>query len=219
MTWNDLTVGQYQQIYKLLQSVEGKTNLDVLVELISVCEGLAIDEIDSQPYKWLLEKQKEYAFLEDMDFDKTAKSIIHTNGKRYHFVHEVEKMPAARYIEAKTFAANDLIENLHTIMASCVVPMKRKYWVWMDDKYNASKHSLYAEDMKAAKFVDVYNCVVFFCQLYAGWMVTSQAYLIKTYQQTMNLTQAQAVALVRDLTKPMAGYLTQSQLQTLSELN
>jgi hypothetical protein len=42
MTWNDLTVGQYQRLYGILKQTD-KTNLDILTEIISVCEGYAID--------------------------------------------------------------------------------------------------------------------------------------------------------------------------------
>ena len=218
MTWNDITVKQYQQLYKIREQANKEDSaLDILVEMISVCEGLAIDEIDSWPYQKLIEKKAEYHFLETLDFDKTARSFIETNGKRYHFVHEVEKMPAARYIEAKTFAAGDIVYNLHKTMASCVMPMKKKWFGWVDDKYDARNHSQYAEDILNAKFTDVYNCVVFFCQLYAGWMIHSQDYLIQTYSRIM--TESQAKILVEDLCKTMGGYITPQQLQSLSELN
>lgn len=218
MTWNDITVKQYQQLYKIReQASKEDSTLDILVEMISVCEGLAIDEIDSWPYNKLLTKKAEYQFLDELDFDRTAKSYIETNGKRYHFVHEVEKMPAARYIEAKTFAAGGIVYNLHKIMASCVMPMKKKWFGWVDDKYDARNHSLYAEDILNAKFTDVYNCVVFFCQLYAGWMIHSQDYLVMIYSQTMSENQAKT--LVKDLCQLMAGYITPQQLQSLKELN
>ena len=218
MNWNDLTVKQYQELYKIREQASPEdSQLDILVEMISVCEGLAIDEIDSWPSSQLFAKKSEYAFLETLDFDKTAKSFLHTNGKRYHFVHEVEKMPAARYIEAKTFAAGDIVYNLHKIMASCVVPMKKKWFGWVDDKYNARDHAIYADDMLNAKFTDVYNCVVFFCQLYGGWMIHSQDYLITAYSKIM--TESQAKILVNDLCKVMAGYITPNQLQSLSALN
>lgn len=218
MNWNDITVKQYQQLYPILtQDNSQKSDLDLLVEVISICEGLAVDEIDSWPYKKLLEKQNEYLFLSDLDFDKTAKSFINANGKRYHFVHEVEKMPAARYIEAKTFAAGDIITNLHTIMASCVMPMRKKWYGWIDDKYDARNHAQYAADLQHAKFCEIYNCVVFFCQLYGGWMIHSRAYLVNVYSQTMTVSEAEE--LVNVLCNSMAGYITPKQLQILKELN
>lgn len=214
MNWDNITVKQYQEIYQVLADND-KTELDVVVECISICEGSAIDDIDSWPAKKLFDKQKEYSFLFDLK-PSNPKSFIEANGKRYHFVHEVEKMPAARYIESKHFTQNGVIENLHTIMASCVVPMKKKMWVWIDDKYDARNHSQYAADLLQAKFIDVYNCVVFFCQLYGGWTILSRDYLVKAYSQIM--TESQALTLVESLTESMAGYITPKQLQILNGL-
>ena len=58
MTWTDLTVGQYQQLYKVLKQTD-KTNLDILTEIISICEGYPIDEIDSWPFKKLIEMDQD----------------------------------------------------------------------------------------------------------------------------------------------------------------
>jgi len=96
MNWNELTVEHYQKLYKTITS-EGKSNLDVLVEVISTCEGIAEDEIDSWPFEKLVQKEKEYSFLEALNFDKTAKNYIDANGKRYYFVHQIEKIPAAKF--------------------------------------------------------------------------------------------------------------------------
>lgn len=214
MTWQDITVKQYQQLYPIISDAT-LSELDVVVEVVSLLEGLAVDEIDSWPSKKLFEKQKEYAFLYKLE-PTNPKSFIEANGKRYHFVHEVEKMPAARYIEAKHFAGNSVIENLHKIMASCVIPMKKKWFGWVDDKYQSKDHAIYAADLQQASFVEVYNCVVFFCQLYAGWIITSKDYLVQTYSLTM--TREQALILVEDLCKLMGGNITPKQWQSLNAL-
>ncbi len=161
MTWNDLTVGQYQRLYGILKQTD-KTNLDILTEIISVCEGYAIDEIDSWQFSKLIEKEKEYKFLEALDFDKTAKKYINIGNKRYKFVHKIQEIPAARYIEAKHFLKEDFIDNLHSLMASCVIPMCKTWRGWVEEKYDAKLHSHYANDLKQAKFVEVYNCTLFF---------------------------------------------------------
>ena len=215
MNWSNITVEQYQKLYPILTNKSDST-LDVLVEVISLIEELSIDEIDSWPLHKLTEKEKEYSFLDSLDFDKTAKSTIKANGKRYHFVHQVEQMPAARYIEAKTFAQGDLVQNLHKIMASCVLPMTKKWYGWYTDKYNAKDHEQYANDLKKANFAEVYNCVVFFCQLYGGWMIISRDYLVSQYKTAMS--QERAEELVSSLIEPMAGFLTFPQFQSLKEL-
>ena len=184
MTWNDLTVGQYQQLYKVLKQTD-KTNLDVLTEVISICEGYPIDEIDSWEFKKLMDKEKEYLFLEKLDFDKTAKKYINTNGKRYKFVHKITEIPAARYIESKHFLKGDFIDDIHYLMASCVKPMRKTWRGWVEDKYDAKLHSEYAADMQKAKFVEVHNCVVFFYLLFVELIKGLGGYLTKEVTKTM----------------------------------
>ena len=212
MTWNDLTVGQYQQLYKVLKQTD-KTNLDILTEIISICEGYPIDEIDSWAFKDLIEKEKGYKFLEKLDFDKTAKKYINANGKRYKFVHEITEIPAARYIEAKHFLKEDFIDNIHYIMASCVNPMKKTWRGWVEQKYDAKLHSQYAADMLHAKFVDVHNCVVFFYLLYVELIKSLRPYLTKELAKVTtpeNLDQiATALQQITD------GFIVPNRLQNL----
>lgn len=215
MNWNDITVEQYQKLYKII-TTEGKSNLDVLVELISTCEGYPEFVIDSWSLEQLTQKEKEYAFLENLDFDKTAKSYIDCGSKRYYFVHQIEKIPAARYIEVKHFSKGDFVSNLHTLMASCVLPMKKGLFGWKLDKYDARKHSEYANDLKKAKFVEVYNCVVFFYLVLSGWIAASQDYLTEQFETVMNREQAkEVVELLRSITD---GFTVPNRSQNLSAL-
>lgn len=208
MTWNDLTVGQYQQLYKVLKQTD-KTNLDVLTEVISICEGYPIDEIDSWEFKKLMDKEKDYQFLEKLDFDKTAKKYINTNGKRYKFVHKITEIPAARYIESKHFLKGDFIDDIHYLMASCVKPMRKTWRGWVEDKYDAKLHSEYAADMQKAKFVEVHNCVVFFYLLFVELIKGLEPYLTK---ELMKVTTADKVAEVQTaLRQTMDGFTALSR--------
>jgi hypothetical protein len=213
MNWNELTLEQYQQLHRIIAKPD-QTNLDVMVEVISTCEGIPIDVIDSWPYDKLLSKQNDYKFLEEMDFDKTAKSFINVNGKRYKFIHEVGKMPAARYIESKVYSATDLINNLHSVMASCVMPMKKNWrGKWVVDKYDAARHSEYAKDMQAAKFTEVYNCVVFFYHLLNGLIVNLEDYLEAHMKEIVKNPKV----FLNALTSTMAGFTQPSKSQPISE--
>lgn len=213
MTWNNLTVEQYQILAPILVR-EDLTNLDRLVEVISVCESLPIEDIDSWPLAKLKEKEREYSFLYGMDFDKSARRHIDCNGKRYKFVYEVQKLPAARYIETKHFG-NDVTGNLHKIMACCVMPMKKTLFGWKVAKYDARDHEAYSNDLKKARFVDVYNCVVFFCDVYRGWMHNSQDFLVKQFREIM--TESQATALVQSFSDIMDGFIMPKPLQSTKE--
>jgi hypothetical protein len=208
MTWNDLTVSQYQRLYGVLKQTD-KTNLDILTEIVSICEGYAIDEIDSWPFSKLVEKEKEYKFLESFDFDKTAKKYIDIGKKRYKFVHKITEIPAARYIEVKHFSKEDFIDNLHSLMASCVMPMRKTWRGWVEEKYDAKLHSQYATDLKEAKFVDVYNCTLFFCRLYGELIKGLEPYLSKEMSKVM--TQDKVNQVVKALQLITDGFTARSR--------
>lgn len=214
MTWSDLTVRQYQSLYKILKQTD-KTNLDILTEIISICEGYAIDEIDSWPFKKLIDKEKEYQFLEKLDFDKMAKKYIDANGKRYKFVHEVSEIPAARYIEAKHFLKGDFIFDIHYLMACCVKPMKKTWRGWVEQKYDAKLHSHYATDLLHAKFTDVYNCVVFFYLLFVELIKDLEHYLRKELKGKME--EQKISETITAFQKITDGFIIQSKSLIMSE--
>ena len=55
--------------------------------------------------------------------------------------------------------------NLHKIFACMVIPQKKTWFGWKDDKYDASKHSDYAQDILEAPIVNVLGSVVFLSSL------------------------------------------------------
>ncbi len=117
MNWNKITVRQYQDILPIITD-EALSDLDKLVKVISILTGYSEDVIDS----WSIDKLNDYRNLFEFDFKKEAKKRIKVNGRYYRFNWEVNKLKAARYIEAKTFVGDGLFQNLHKIMASCVMP-------------------------------------------------------------------------------------------------
>jgi hypothetical protein len=164
MNWKKITVGQYQQIYPILIE-DNWTRLDKLTKVISIVTGKSEDEVDSMPLNAL----KDYEDIFDMPKMGKPLGMVKVNGRRYRLVYDIQKLPAARYIEGKTFSQDGIITNLHSIMASCVMPQKRFLWWYRDAKYDASRHSEYAQDMKDVPFLFAYNACVFFCKVFVNW--------------------------------------------------
>jgi hypothetical protein len=171
MNWNKITVRQYQDIFPIITD-EGLTDLDKLVKIISILTGKNEDIIDS----WPIDRLNDYKHLFEFDFKKEAKKRVKVNGRYYRFNWEVNKLKAARYIEAKTFVGEGLFQNLHKIMASCVVPQRKVGLFYFDKKYNAADHDKYATDLLDAPFPFVYNACVFFCQLLMKWIDVTLSY-------------------------------------------
>ena len=179
MTWNELTVWQYQQIYPIVTKPEKDwTTLDVESKLVGIIFNLTDTQVDSLSVGQFNNLKATLGFLDDKIEGKPVK-YTEVNGKRYRFIYDVQQIKAARYIETKVFST-DLVGNLHKLAASMVMPQKKTwYGKWVDDKYDASKHSEYAEDLQGAKFMHIYQSVVFFYQVYRNWIEVSQGYLIQ----------------------------------------
>lgn len=205
MTWNELTVWQYQQIYPIVTKPEKDwTNLDVESKLVGIIYNLTDTQVDSLTIQQYNNLKKTLNFLEDKIEGKAVK-YTEANGKRYRFIYDVQQMKAARYIESKVFST-DLINNLHKLAASMVVPQKKTwYGRYVDDKYDAAKHSEYAADLQASNFVHIYHSVVFFYQVYRNWIKSSKDYLIREMMEN-KLTRYQAEAVHQSLCSIMDGY-------------
>jgi hypothetical protein len=213
MTWNELTVWQYQQIYPIVTKPEKDwTTLDVESKLVGILYNLTDTQVDSLSVGEFNKLKANLGFLDDKIEGKPVK-YTEVNGKPYKFIYDVQQIKAARYIETKVFST-DLVGNLHKLAASMVMP-QRKTWYgkWVDDKYDAAKHSQYAEDLQGAKFMHVYQSVVFFYQVYRNWIEVSQAYLVK---EMMNQGMSTELALkaVQILCETLDGSIAPNLLPT-----
>jgi hypothetical protein len=213
MTWNDLTVWQYQQIYPIVTKPEKDwTMLDVESKLVGILHNLTDTQVDSLSVGEFNKLKVTLNFLDDKIEGKPVK-YTKVNGKRYKFIYDVQQIKAARYIETKVFST-DLVGNLHKLAASMVMP-QRKTWYgrWVDDKYDAAKHSEYAEDLQGANFMHVYQSIVFFYQVYRNWIEVSKDYLV---QEMMNQGMTMDLALkgVQILCDTLDGNIAPNLLPT-----
>ena len=161
MTWKDINVFQYQQIMDLYATAKDMSELDLAYKITAIVMDLTENQIDSLPMDHLKPLLQQVAFVHEQIKPQPQK-YIQVNGKRYRCIYDIRKMPAARYIESKHFD-QDRISNLHKLAACMTIPQKRNWLgMWVDDTYDAGKHSEYADDMLAAPITAVLGSVVFF---------------------------------------------------------
>jgi hypothetical protein len=219
MKWNNLTLWQYQQIMPIITNPEKDwTELDKEVKLLCIVTGLTEYQIDSLAIEDLKELRKELAFLDEPIEGKPVDFIV-VNGRRYRMNYDIKNMPAARYIESKVFS-KDTLANLHKIAASMVIPQKKTWFgKWVDDKYDASKHEQYSQDMQEANFIHIYHSLVFFYQVYRNWIEVSRDYMIQE-MKTTGMTTEQAQQVVQLLCESMDGIIPPNLLPNtkISEL-
>jgi len=202
--WDKINVWQYQQIYNVLNTKDkNDTDLDIDVKLIAIVNNMTEMQVDSLPLNKYAELKDTIAFLNEPIKGKPVKYILISRTKRYKINYDVSKMPFARYIESKVFS-EDLYGNLHKLAATMVIPQKRKFGIWIDEAYDASRHQEYSEDMLTAKFINVYHSLVFFYQVYRNWIEVSQDYLVKKMLEA-GMEQAQAKEVVQSLCSILDG--------------
>ncbi len=209
MNWNKITVRQYQDIFPIIND-DNLSDLDKLVKIICILTGYTEDYIDS----WPIDKLNEYRHLFEFDHKKEARKRVKVNGRYYRFNWEINKLKAARYIEAKTFTGEGLFQNLHKIMASCVIPQRKIAFFYFDKKYNAADHDKYATDLLDAPFPFVYNACVFFCQLLMKWIDVTLSY---SGELKGKMTESQIAALKESLQSITDGFIVRPLSQISSE--
>lgn len=204
MTWKDINVFQWQQIVDLFTSKSELNELDLASASVSIVTGMTEHQIDSLPLGELHKLLKSVDFIHE-EIKPEPVHYIKVNGRKYKCVYDVRKIPAARYIESKHFST-DVNGNLHKIAACLVLPMKRTLFGWKVDKYDASKHEDYAQDMLEAPITSVLGSVVFFCLVYRNWIKASKDYLVQEMMEK-NLSRYQAEILYQTLCDTMDGFI------------
>jgi hypothetical protein len=205
MTWNDINLYQYQQI---IEANKIEYPIDRIDRLIAIINNWTANQVNDLSVKQYDDQVKRLSFL-DLEPEGKPVKYINVNGKRYKCIYDVRQMHSSRYIESKVFQT-DLIGNLHKLAASMVVPMKKTMFGWKEVPYDSIMHSVYAEDMLEAKFVDIYHSIVFFYHVYRIWIEVSKAYL-KNQLEIQGVTQSEKA--IADLLSIMDGTIPQHKLQ------
>lgn len=213
MNWSDINLFQYQQLVKAL-SIED--DIDKTVKIVSIVTGLTENEVLSMPIVEFNKEKEKLNFLSEEIKGKPVK-YIKVNGRKYECIYDVRSIPAARYIETKVFG-NDLVNNIHKIAATMVMPMKKTVFGWKRGKYDAAKHEEYAQDMLEARFVDVYHSAVFFLSVFLNWIKVSQGYLMEELKKKK--APLEEIEAVQDFLKYMDGTIPYMKLpnSTISRL-
>ena len=157
--WNKLTVGQFISLY----DIEVNANLNIIEKqqkMLSILEGREESYYDGYKYRDLINEYGEkLAFFDNMPEAKSV-DFLQVGENRYKFVHELNEITAGQYIDILAFSGE--IMQLNKIAACFFLPMQGKKYL----PYGKIPHDIVADDLLNAKFLDVYGCMLFFCQLF-----------------------------------------------------
>lgn len=157
--WDKLTVGQFISLY----DIEINANLNIIEKqqkMLSIVEGKPESYYDTFKYRDLItEYGEKLSFFDNIPETKPV-DFLQVGGKRYKFVHELNEITAGQYIDILAFSGE--IMQLNKIAACFFLPMEGKRY----QPYGKVPHDVVADELLDAKFLEVYGCMLFFCQLF-----------------------------------------------------
>lgn len=196
--WDKLTVGQFISLY----DIEINTNLNIIEKqqkMLSIVEGKDEAYYDTFKYRDLItEYGEKLSFFDNIPETKPV-DFLKVGGKRYKFCHELNEITAGQYIDILSFSGQ--IMQINKIAACFFLPMEGKKY----HPYGKIPHDVVADELLDAKFIEVYGCMLFFCQLFSE--------LISNTITSSMINQELAQKAVR-LWKDGGGYIPLSRWQT-----
>ena len=196
--WDKLTVGQFISLY----DIEVNANLIIIEKqqkMLSIVEGKPESYYDTFKYRDLItEYGEKLSFFDNIPETKPV-DFLQVGGKRYKFVHELNEITAGQYIDILAFSGE--IMQLNKIAACFFLPMEGKRY----QPYGKIPHDMVADELLDAKFIEVYGCMLFFCQLFSELISNT------IISSVINQELAQKVV---HLWKDGGGYIPLSRWQT-----
>lgn len=219
MTWQDITVFQFQQLTDLWQNAEGRDPFDLSADMVGICFKLAPQQVDSLSTNEFNAKCRELMFLSEVPEWKPV-DYFETEGRRYRFVYDVRQIHAARYMEVKQYSNGGMVPNLHKMAASMIIPQQRRHFMglrngWQDAEYDAAKHEDYANDVLQAPIAAIHGSAVFFCKVLAGLMPALADFLTENLPET---ERKKALQTLQDSARFLDGSIPQPLSQSTSDL-
>ena len=157
--WDKLTVGQFITLY----DIEVNANLNIIEKqqkMLAVIEGKNERDYDDYKYRDLIKEYGEkLSFFDNLPETKPV-DFLQVGDNKYKFCYEVNEITAGQYIDILAFSGE--IMQLNKIAACFFLPMKGKRY----QGYGVVPHDRVADDLLGAKFLEVYGCMLFFCQLF-----------------------------------------------------
>jgi hypothetical protein len=170
--WDKLTVGQFITLY----DIEASQNLNIIEKqqkMLAVIEGKNEREYDDYKYRELIQEYGEkLSFFNNIPESKPV-DFLQVGDNRYKFCYELQEITAGQYIDILSFSGE--IMQINKIAACFFLPME-------GDKYKAYgvvPHDVVADDLLEANFLQVYGCMLFFCQLFNELISSTITYSIQ----------------------------------------
>lgn len=210
MNWNDITVQQFQEVHRLSLSA-GIDDMDKVTNTIGILYNKSEKEIGDMSVSEINHLARECSFLLTNNIPGKAVKSIRIGTKKFAIPYKPSALKYRQYVELISFSDN-LIENLHNIMASIIQPVRYGFKM----RNNVHDHPAVSEAMLDAKIVDVYHSCVFFCKVFISSIEAIRGSLVAEMMKKGS-TKEQAETWLSDSINAMAGCIPPSKLQNMRD--
>jgi hypothetical protein len=183
--------------------------------LVQEFTGLSEEQVNKMPLKKFNKlcaeiNTKFEKYGKELD-EKKPQKYVAVKGRLYLLEYDLAKPPmnAGRYVELATYS-DDIIGNLHKIMATMCTPLKFTY---KGLKRKEKNHRQVADDMLDIDFEIAYQACVFF---YAVFSKSIQASV--SYFKTIATDTAKVEEVLTNLAEFTDGFITAKWYRNLKEL-
>jgi hypothetical protein len=218
--WNNITIEEYQHIYGIIID-ESLTDLDKEVKLIALVHQLTEEEVDNLTFENFKKMKESLEFLHNGKIEGKLKNRIKVNGNEYQLSLDAFKITYGQYVDLTSFMSGDggLIGNLHLVLASLAMPVRRNWiGVRLLGAYGSKPHNEVAEDMLKANFADCHHACVFFCKLITDLTKVTLSYSIKEILRERRATKKQIREILNRSKVDGDGFTMQNLLKDLRAL-
>jgi len=143
-TWNDITVGQYQE----LLLVETPNKISQSIEKIAIICDCDPEDIRALPYGEYLKLSEKFAFIE-VEPKGRVETILEIDGISYGLEPEMNLMSTGVFTDGEQFK-QDPIVNLHLTLALIYRPITKD----LGDTYEIEPHKAQGFEKRANLFRD-----------------------------------------------------------------
>lgn len=204
-----LTIRKFQELFSISQmETDEITKSSLLVQCLTNKTEAEIDRMKPETFGKLCKKiNQSFELVSNKINNSKPKSYVRVNGNLYFLNYDITKSPmnAGRYVEVATFSDN-IIANLHLIMASMANPVK---WFKIQ-KHDSVSHDKIANDMLEMDFEVAYHSAVFFYAVFTKSIQNLHNYLASQTEKKEELKEA-----MENFKRISDGYITPRWLVNL----
>jgi hypothetical protein len=161
-----LTIQRFQELNNIAQS--DLEEVDKAIEFVRIFTGKTPEEVDKMNVKKFNRLCKKVLDIFENSMQKVnddkPSNWVWVGRKLFYINYNIAEISANKYVETAIFSQN-LIDNLHKVMATMVYETKLTWNGIKVMPYDASKHAKISDIMLKADFKHCYHVAVFFYQL------------------------------------------------------